>query len=443
MFFEKSPKQNVCRTCFQIVQNGTRFWNLNTLELNSEQALLKKKLEACVPEIIVDRVNNSIICDVCVGALNVAYDFKTKCVENETKIYQYMAGKETDTIDLCNFIQNTSDILKVHSELPSNGIKCLLCKEWFDLKEEFRKHMDMHAKQQKNTITNDAKMYKCKNCNFMSAHIESMRKHSKKTKHTINHGNITIPRLQVKNFPCKKCDYVTSKKSNLYKHNSRSHPKSTVTSNDISKPITSHEIDVYQLTLEDVTRIVNNENVDDLMTVPTLESNNETHFVTLEDLGYLFNPFSKKNKNSIKITEEQFSCPICKAAFKFKYLLKKHLKQPSCDSTQYTCKHCGYADSKKISFDHHMRKHTTEKFYQCDECDFTTIYLRSLPRHKLTHRKEAIVDPIDPIDAILTCDECSFQTQDGDEMKIHLNMHIISNEFIDNSIHNSFFQVFD
>lgn len=77
---------NICRICLVLVQDENNSFSINTVEETTGFMPLRDKLALCVPEMVLDMIQDPVICTSCSVELQSAYEFKTKCLQTEEKI---------------------------------------------------------------------------------------------------------------------------------------------------------------------------------------------------------------------------------------------------------------------------------------------------------------------------------------------------------------------
>ncbi|KAB0791727.1 hypothetical protein PPYR_03527 [Photinus pyralis] len=503
--------QKVCRTCLKLFDNESQLIFLENNQ-QSDQKLIKK-LETCVPEVVLNRVADSAICQGCVGALNAAYIFKLKCVDNERRLCEYMNAKAVERVDLVSFVTDLTNGNASEDEvtivandethipnclLPNNSIKCSVCQKSFETIEQIKEHINSHvdetmkcttcqfqAKSKQSMAshmrshnvnlkcdkcdftTTDQKAYSehcdqhftpkyhtCTLCPFKSIRAYSLRRHLKThrdenqlkcklcsfvatdeealTEHGRGHS------ASGKSFSCTHCSYTALKASYLRKHMKRHHGTTTAITNGQTK-------DQFHMSVSDLESILNGENP---MEINEQSDDLNSFLVTVAEIEQII--------ENISTGSGVFTCSKCKLTFKSKYRLKRHRAQHADDDqTVKQCDQCDFSTASTATFKRHMRTHASGKIFTCDDCDFRTVYSSNMLKHKRTHTgqktmrctmctyrtlkeenlnkhmqsHEAEVDPV------LKCLECPFETENPSEMQEHTEMHIIGNEFIDNSIH--------
>lgn len=76
----------ICRICLVLVENEANSISINTVEESTGFMPLRDKLALCVPEMVLDMIQDPVICTTCSRDLQAAYEFKNKCLQTEEKI---------------------------------------------------------------------------------------------------------------------------------------------------------------------------------------------------------------------------------------------------------------------------------------------------------------------------------------------------------------------
>jgi KRAB domain-containing zinc finger protein len=108
--------------------------------------------------------------------------------------------------------------------------------------------------------------------------------------------------------------------------------------------------------------------------------------------------------------EGSLVCDMCTFVTKKPFVFKKHLTEEHDIGTVLQCTFCDYSTTSLSHFPNHVARHTREKTYKCDECDFKSHFKESIRKHKNRHRGD---------DAKYLCDECDYKTQDSCNFKTH------------------------
>ena len=89
-------------------------------------------------------------------------------------------------------------------------------------------------------------------------------------------------------------------------------------------------------------------------------------------------------------------------------ILRIHLKTHSREKT-YKCNQCDYASSQASDLSRHLATHTGEKTNKCTQCDFATSRAGNLRTHLKTHSGEKSNQ----------CNQCDFASSGTDSLRTH------------------------
>ena len=86
--------------------------------------------------------------------------------------------------------------------------------------------------------------------------------------------------------------------------------------------------------------------------------------------------------------DEEFigSCPICGKSFDTQTRLKSHIEYcRRASNPQFGCSVCGKTFAYRKDLEKHFRKHTGERPYKCESCNYSSGDPSSLLKHQRRH----------------------------------------------------------
>ena len=88
----------------------------------------------------------------------------------------------------------------------------------------------------------------------------------------------------------------------------------------------------------------------------------------------------------------------------------------------YCCPYCDYKSDRSDKLGDHIRgRHTGERPYKCDQCDYSAAIKLTLKRHKQTHKK---IEKVTPKNAILhKCPHCDYKSDKLSNLKGRIRVH--------------------
>ena len=143
----------------------------------------------------------------------------------------------------------------------------------------------------------------------------------------------------------------------------------------------------------------------------------------------------------------EISCDMCPYKSPKRYTLKKHLAEKHGLGEIFHCNLCNYKTSGHHGKGHmtrHMARHSKEKLFQCDRCEFSGRTEEFLNRHMQRHDRTTPKYLCDKCDyksfdqsnfaahrrvkhgsLVLSCAECDYNTKSSRSFRAHKNKHTI------------------
>jgi hypothetical protein len=112
------------------------------------------------------------------------------------------------------------------------------------------------------------------------------------------------------------------------------------------------------------------------------------------------------------VESELFKCGHCDFTTTRKISLKAHTEIVHVGVLR-TCGKCGKKCRSVEEMNEHYEKEHKVKFWECDECDFTTRCISEGEKHVLTHRKRNVEKKAE-------CTKCDYQAVNDDDLKAHI-----------------------
>uniref|UniRef100_A0A8C6Y3L9 Zinc finger protein 335 n=1 Tax=Naja naja TaxID=35670 RepID=A0A8C6Y3L9_NAJNA len=111
---------------------------------------------------------------------------------------------------------------------------------------------------------------------------------------------------------------------------------------------------------------------------------------------FLGKKYRKYCYKSAKPLMRPYLCRICGSRFLTHEDLRFHVNSHEAGDPQlFRCLQCSYRSRRWSSLKEHMFNHVGRKPYQCEECDYTSVYKKDVIRHSAVHNrdKKKRVDP--------------------------------------------------
>ncbi|XP_055623645.1 uncharacterized protein LOC129767055 [Toxorhynchites rutilus septentrionalis] len=120
--------------------------------------------------------------------------------------------------------------------------------------------------------------------------------------------------------------------------------------------------------------------------------------------------------------EGRMRCSICGMVFKTRYLLQSHVAKHS-DEKKFKCDHCDYSTNDHNAIRRHKMRHNSNgHMYSCSYCDYTSIQSTTYRKH--LERLHADVAS----NLLYKCSKCTFVSISGLKYQLHRAKHVSSED---------------
>lgn len=338
-----SAKHNICRICLQSTENVTHLFS----NFEASKVILDK-IYVCF-QIILSQEDYlpSVICSHCTEELNMANNFRVKCISFEERFSAFaksmaernVSDNENDASDNCTSLEPSENgDVKVES---TSNIKC----------KNLNKRNGNNSNFRKFTAT-----FVCNICNKVLKTNASLLQHNismhNKRKHV---GKITGSGIN-RRYICTKCPYSTPHSQTLVNH-MRRHNGARPFICDCGKRFTqSSSLTAHRKTHSNIT------------------------YYTCSTCGKQFkHSFTLKNHQRVH-EAGTFTCTICQKVLKSQQSLQEHMHRHK-NIRNYNCEDCGATFVTCSDLISHRKKHDIEKKAECHLCDYKTHAKKNLMLH--------------------------------------------------------------
>lgn len=378
----------------------------------------------------------------------------------------------------CQKLCSTYDRLREHQRQHRHGIFtnapdvafiCDICEKTFSSAKYLKSHQGQ---------AHDEKEAKCELCGKICKNRESLRSHSRYhvkvecpaclkifTKRSL-HGHM-LTHSSENRFECDLCDHFTIWKKNLRKHIQEKHLQKTLVNESECEDAKSKfhgavfECDECSFQTTNGSNLMKHKRTHNksisCSTCKNLYASNDALVRHQRDRRHgIYATHQRDRRHGIYATAHEiaFVCDICKKTFSSSRNLKTHQRQVHLND-EVECEECGkicknrhllrthsrthvkdecstcHRIITKRRMAEHMLTHAAKNPFECDLCDFLTIYERNLREHierKHLQMKPAYDSKCEDFKSkfyedVLKCDECSFHTMDKRVFANHKGVH--------------------
>ncbi|XP_039765298.1 gastrula zinc finger protein XlCGF26.1-like [Pararge aegeria] len=385
---------DTCRVCLLKVAKATYLFSAESIDI-------LEKLHSCFQlTLTYKKYLPSVICDSCIEELNIAYNFRQKCVSIEERfsiLIQITDHNEDNNIDdpveLKDDISEKVEILKHDSEDKLSGIQeiskinysvekdtflCTLCNKALKSEASLAKHnVSMHQKRKhlgKVTGFGPDRRYHCTKCSYCTPHSQTLVNHMRR-----HNGDRPY---------CCHCGKTFTQASSLNAHR-KTHSNTTYFTCTICGKQFKHAFTLKKhLNVHGAGKFLCDICNKQLKSRQSLQDHMYRHYnirnYNCEDCGDTFVTHSellnhKKKHGMIKRVE----CHLCGYKTHTKKTLIIHLKRHAGDKS-FKCGLCQITFYTNGDLQRHARVHTHEKPYPCPVCTQKFAHSTSLNKHMNT-----------------------------------------------------------
>ncbi|XP_023952656.2 gastrula zinc finger protein XlCGF57.1 [Bicyclus anynana] len=396
-FTEQAPDPdfvptNICRVCLKRVLKATSLF----LE-SPESTIIREKLYSCFQlTLTLKKYLPSAICDDCLEELNIAYNFRQKCItieERYTALLQVTVNNlDNDNIDepldLKEDIISEKVEIKDHfkDKFPGNDINyngdknsflCTLCNKTLKSEVSLAKHnVSMHQKRKhlgKVTGFGSERRYHCTKCNYCTPHSQTLVNHMRR-----HNGERPY---------CCPCGKSFTQASSLNAHR-KIHSNTTYFTCTICGKQFKHAF--------------------------TLKRHLNVHGAE----KFLCDICNKQLKSRQSLQEHMcrhynihnYNCEDCGDTFVTQSELLNHKKKHGI-LKKIECHLCGYKTNTKTSLIIHLKRHAGDKSFKCSQCRISFYTNGDLRRHERVHTR----------DKLYPCPTCAQKFAHSTSLNKHMN----------------------
>ncbi|CAH0699217.1 unnamed protein product [Spodoptera exigua] len=375
---EKNDLQALCIIC---LQKTKQYINLFCDNHESKETL--NKIYKCFQ--VTLSPNKSVpplMCDSCVHELNVADNFRLKCITLNRRIELYLEENSKEYKDQIE--NNLSNSIPDYQESPESDCCVYDCSDL----NVFRKVTEVN-KSEKYAAPKERKTFKCNLCHKVLKTRITLLKHyvsmHEKRKHLGKVSGFGASRR----YHCTSCSYSTPHSQTLVSHIRTHNGERPYNCSQCSKSFTQSS---------------------------SLAAHKKTHstatYFTCSLCGKQFKHAFTMKKHMRVHENASFACSICMKTLKSKETLQAHMHR-HLKIRNYNCEDCGSTFVTSAELHNHRKNHSLEKKLQCHLCGYKTHTKKNLIMHLKRHTGNRT----------FKCDMChvGFYTQSN--LRRHMRVH--------------------
>ncbi|XP_044764554.1 zinc finger protein 714-like [Coccinella septempunctata] len=330
------------------------------ISLEDEGNKLKFKLEIIIPEL--EWQETFRVCDACSKELDVAFNFRTKCLQSYEKILASVDDESEKDDEVIKEECDSNDNTDPSSPIPESDRENDEADINYKIKNDDKQIVktSKRSKQKKISIETPKRtrirttLYTCQECEFTCNNTTKLIKHCEETHN--------MSKKLIKPYSCPKCEKRFKTSTNLKQH-----------------------LKYHKGTRSEICTYCGK----GFITKPDLFVHEKIHF----------------NKKT-------YSCEICHKSFNTHKNLGTHKLIVHTDPSlwNYVCNFCNKRFPQKSNMTAHVRRHKGEKLFECHLCQKKFYENGTLKKHIVTHSNVRNN----------RCSECGKEYRERRVMEIHM-----------------------